>query len=244
MPHGNHIYAKASDMANATTCTYPRSEYALPHWKCVLRCCADCTFINIPDQETTKKHDETTPSIRFHIYHITGRCPTHGRISFKDKIICYMCKQEFLPDKSTKIYTRKELVMMDTTISNFHTSFYIPAIQKLAFHLPHVRILGTNHCGELRRTAFKRREFFKMFFVAVIMQRGQQQVLLIKYNLNNAVEIDLCLQKVLHWNISVQHHIQISIHLHFHVHGMQYFTLFNLMTANRMLLLLMHTANV
>ena len=72
-----------------------------------------------------------------------------------------MCKQEYLPDTSTKIYTRKELVMMDTTVSDFHTSFYIPAIQKLAFHLPNVRILGTNHCGEMRRTAFKRRELFQ-----------------------------------------------------------------------------------
>ena len=47
---------------------------------------------------------------------------------------------------------------METTIYDFHTSFYIPAIQKLAFHLPHVRILGTNHCGALRRKAFKRHE--------------------------------------------------------------------------------------
>ena len=33
------------------------SEYALPHLKCVLQCCADCLCINIPDQETTKKHE-------------------------------------------------------------------------------------------------------------------------------------------------------------------------------------------
>ena len=72
-----------------------------------------------------------------------------------------MCKQESSPDKSTKIYTRKELVMMEKTISCFHTNFYIPAIQNLAFHLPHVRILGKNHCGELRRTAFKRCELFQ-----------------------------------------------------------------------------------
>ena len=51
--------------------------------------------------------------------------------------------------------------MMETTISNFCTSFYIPAIQKLAFHLPHVRILGTNHSGEMRCTAFKGRELFQ-----------------------------------------------------------------------------------
>ena len=50
---------------------------------------------------------------------------------------------------------------METTISDFHTSFYISAIQKLAFHLPHVRIIGTNHCGEMRRTAFKRHELFQ-----------------------------------------------------------------------------------
>ena len=72
-----------------------------------------------------------------------------------------MCEQESSPDSSTKIYTRKELVMMETTISGFHTSFYIPAIQKLAFHLPHVHIIDTNHCGEMRRTAFKRRELFQ-----------------------------------------------------------------------------------
>ena len=50
MPHGSHIYATASDMENATMCAYPQSEYSLPHWKCVLRCCADCPCINIPDQ--------------------------------------------------------------------------------------------------------------------------------------------------------------------------------------------------
>ena len=51
--------------------------------------------------------------------------------------------------------------MTEKITSYFHTSFYIPAIQKLAFHLPHVRIIGTNHCGEMRRTAFKRRESFQ-----------------------------------------------------------------------------------
>ena len=51
--------------------------------------------------------------------------------------------------------------MMETSISDFHKSFYIPAIHKLAFHLPHVRILGTNHCGELQRISFKRRALFQ-----------------------------------------------------------------------------------
>ena len=51
--------------------------------------------------------------------------------------------------------------MMETTIPDFRTSFYIPAIQKLAFHLPHVHILGTNHCGEMRCTGIKRSELYQ-----------------------------------------------------------------------------------
>ena len=55
IPHGRHIYSKASDMANATMCAYPQSDHELPHWECVLRCCAECSHINLPDQETNKK---------------------------------------------------------------------------------------------------------------------------------------------------------------------------------------------
>ena len=119
MPHGRHIYSKASDMTKAAMCTYPHSDHALPQWKYVLRCCYDGPCINITDQETYKKHKEKTPSIRFQIYHIIGRCTAHGRIPLKDKKICYMCKQDIN-------HTIKELVMMETTIYDFRTSFYIP----------------------------------------------------------------------------------------------------------------------
>ena len=52
--------------------------------------------------------------------------------------------------------------MMETAIHTFHKSFYISAIQKLAFRLPHVCILVTNHCGAMRRTAFKHCELFQV----------------------------------------------------------------------------------
>ena len=51
--------------------------------------------------------------------------------------------------------------MIETTISNFHTSFYILAIQNLAFHIPHVQILGTNNGGYSRQTALKCCESFQ-----------------------------------------------------------------------------------
>ena len=51
--------------------------------------------------------------------------------------------------------------MTKTTIYDFNTSFYKPDIQKLAFHLPHVCILGTYRCGKMRCTAFKWSELFQ-----------------------------------------------------------------------------------
>ena len=89
MPHGCHIYVKAADMTQATMCTYPQSDHTLPHWECVSQCCAKLPGMNIPYQKTYNNYSETTPSIRFHIYHIIGRCTDHGRIPSKDKKICY-----------------------------------------------------------------------------------------------------------------------------------------------------------
>ena len=89
MPHGHHIYAKASDMEKVTICAYPQSYHALPHWKCVLGCCSKCPSIHIPDQETDDQYYDTSPSISFHIYHLIARCATHGRIPSNDKKICH-----------------------------------------------------------------------------------------------------------------------------------------------------------
>ena len=161
MPHGHHIYAKSSDMESSTMCTYTQSYHAWPHWEFLLRCCAKCPSINITDQEIDDQYSNTSPSIRFHIDYLITRCTTHGRLPLTDKKICRKCKQDTVSDQFTKIYTRKELVMMDTTASNFHTSFYIPLIHHLVFHIPHVQILGTNHCGDSFQTAFKRCESFQ-----------------------------------------------------------------------------------
>ena len=135
-------------MARATMCAKSHSDHALPHRKCVLRYCDKCPSINLSDQETDDQYPDTIPSIRFHIYHIIACYTKHDRLPLTDKQICRNYQYDTASGKSTKIYTRKELVMMETIISNFHTSFYIPAIQKLAFNIPHVQIQGTNNCGD------------------------------------------------------------------------------------------------
>ena len=57
-------------------------------------------------------------------------------------------------DRNAKVYTRKELVLLETSINFFHEENHILEIKKLEFHLPHVRILRTHHRGKERREAF------------------------------------------------------------------------------------------
>ena len=123
MPHGSHIYTNKYYMAKATMCANSQYDHALRHWKCVLRCCAQCPSVNIPDQETYDKHPNPSPSIFFHIYHLIARCIKHGRLPLTDNKIFRECQQNTASVKSTKIYTRKEILIIETTIFNSHTSF-------------------------------------------------------------------------------------------------------------------------
>ena len=68
-----------------------------------------------------------------------------------------MCSTVISTAVTEKVYTRKELVFLDTSIIEFHEKFYIPEIQKLKFHFTHVRILGTHHYGKELREEFNRR---------------------------------------------------------------------------------------
>ena len=52
MPYGKHMFQIASDMANATMCAYPSSNYYLTHWKCVLYCFAQRKRIDLPSPES------------------------------------------------------------------------------------------------------------------------------------------------------------------------------------------------
>ena len=63
MTHRRHIYARSFDMATVTIHAYPHSDHALPNWNFVLRWCAKCACVNLPDQETDDQHSDTSPSI-------------------------------------------------------------------------------------------------------------------------------------------------------------------------------------
>ena len=134
--------------------------------------------------------------------------------------------------------------MMETTGFSFHTSFYITEIHNMVFtfHMyAYLLQIPVVIFVELRlKTAYN----FKMWYVIVIMLSGQLLFLLINNNKNTTVEMDPCLLRVLHCNILVHYHRHKLTHPKNHVNGMQYFTLFCLMIANKMLLQLPHTVNI
>ena len=48
-----------------TMSTNRQSDHALPHWKCVFQCYADCPCINLPDQEIDKNIKKQHPKLGF-----------------------------------------------------------------------------------------------------------------------------------------------------------------------------------
>ena len=110
----------------ATMFSYTPSQHVLPHWKCVLHCCSNCPRIDLTDQESDRHHSNASPSIIFHIYHLIARCTVHGRRPLDERKNDRLCFQDLATVTPEKLYTRKKIVMMETYIADFHTSFYIP----------------------------------------------------------------------------------------------------------------------
>ena len=126
MPHSPYVYATSYDISRDKICAYPPSQHALAHCKCVLRCCSNFPSIDLPGQESDRHNPNTSNSIQFRIYHLIARCTVYGRWSLYEKKLCFLCLQDTASVTPAKIYTRKELVIMDTSMNDFHTSFYIP----------------------------------------------------------------------------------------------------------------------
>ena len=102
MPHGKHTPKTVSDINMATMCAYKSSKYALPHWKCVLRCCAKCPCINLPSPEYDQKNSNIIPIIRFNVYHLIERCNVYGIYFLNEKTVS-ICKFSFDWKVSTKL---------------------------------------------------------------------------------------------------------------------------------------------
>ena len=114
---------------------------------------------------------------------------------FNKKKQCRLCEDSTYEIVTETNYTRKELVMMESSIVEFHQDIYIPAIQKLAFHLPHVRIIGAHHCVNTRQEALKRHSDFQDVlrhcdYAELIVARFSHQIKSEYYGGNMSVSIE------------------------------------------------------
>ena len=130
--------------------------HGFPHWSCVLRCCESCPEYPVPEQE--RGTDDDAPKIRFHVYKTVTECTEHGIITPGAKL-CAQCTARLPPLAATakpgKVRSRKHLTELCTPIGIFHRDYYLPALDKLAYHRPHCRILGKEHSGKARLAAYK-----------------------------------------------------------------------------------------
>ena len=82
-----------------------------------------------------------------------------------------MCCTDISSVTYRKLYTKNYLVLLETSILDFHEKYNTPEIQKLVFYLPHVRILGThNNDKELSFQEFQIQSKQHGFNAGVIMQ--------------------------------------------------------------------------
>ena len=88
---------------------------------------ANLPCIDLPIQEPDRHNFNTYPTIFFHVYQLISHSKIHVRRPFDEETFChfFLCDPSSLPP--AKIYT-KNIVMMETSIAGFHTSFLIPKI--------------------------------------------------------------------------------------------------------------------
>jgi hypothetical protein len=120
------------------------------NWNCILRLCHFCPAYPIQALE------EEELTIRFHHSYVNvTRCSIHGLLERQAKT-CLECKQAVEGTKEGKVRTRKHLTLLTQSIDDFMKNYYLVALEEYAYHLPQVRILSKNYCGQMQLNWFNK----------------------------------------------------------------------------------------
>jgi hypothetical protein len=151
-PGGRTQHPKPRDAVLEILCP-PNLELDHHNWSCVLRRCLNCPSFPVPEVESMTGHD--APVINFHHYVPFTKCSKHGSLTLRAKE-CERCENTQEGGKKGKIQTRKELTLLCRPIGVFIADFYLVALEKYAYHSPHVKILSKQEtqCGSTRMKAF------------------------------------------------------------------------------------------
>jgi hypothetical protein len=130
-----------------------------PRWRCVLCRCRACPKHTVPDEE--KGTSDTASTMNCHVHVPTTSCTKHGVLATGTEIkACQRCQvlrdTEGNNQKLGKVSCRKLLSLVCVPIGTFIEDFCLPALEKHACHVPHVQILGNDHCGKLRQEQFQK----------------------------------------------------------------------------------------
>lgn len=127
--------------------------FSFPKWSCVLGCCNDCPDYDdsIPDHEKQTESNELC-RITFDVYKPYTKCSKHGLLPDGSKT-CPSCENMTGGGKKGKVRTKKELTQLTKPIGVFHEEYFKIAMENLAYHHPHVTMLGKRFCGKLRTEA-------------------------------------------------------------------------------------------
>jgi len=131
-------------------------DYSLHHMKCALRRCTNCPSYKIPQYEQDSSNNAV--HIKFRVRKTFSRCSIHGNLGVGRLKTCLQCT-EAIADNSTfvkgKISARDRLTLLERPIGEFHEKFYLPLLEKLAYHNFLVVALGKNVSGKYRQKAFR-----------------------------------------------------------------------------------------
>jgi hypothetical protein len=127
--------------------------FSFPKWSCVLGCCYDFPEYgnSIPDHEKQTESNELN-RIMFDVYKPYTKCSKHGLLPDGSKT-CPLCENMPGGGKKGKVRTKKELTQLTKPIGVFHEDYFKIAMENLAYHHPHVTMLGKRFCGKLRMEA-------------------------------------------------------------------------------------------
>ena len=152
---GKHIHPHPKDALQLIQCP-PIEGFNIPHMQCILRRCPKCPKFRLLDEE--KKITDRDPKISFHFFQKIAKCSIHGIIR-DGSDFCPYCKEESCKTRIGSFSNRKQMVLLARSFSEFIKDYYLPTLEKYAYHRPHFILLGKNESGALRRAALKPGDF-------------------------------------------------------------------------------------
>ena len=68
--------------------------------------------------------------------------------------MCELCDSILYKDNKGRLTVKKCFVLHEEFINVFHEEYFIPTIEKLSFHLAHIRSIGAMECRKTRNKFF------------------------------------------------------------------------------------------